>query len=110
MTAPAAAAPPILEAQHVSQQFVLPGGHDLQALRDINLAINEHEVVALVGPSGSGKSTLLRLLVGLTHPSAGAVLYRGRPVMGVLSSAAMVFQSFALLPWITVEQNVEKGL
>jgi len=110
MTAPAAAAPPILEAQHVSQQFVLPGGHDLQALRDINLAINEHEVVALVGPSGSGKSTLLRLLVGLTHPSAGAVLYRGRPVMGVLSSAAMVFQSFALLPWLTVEQNVEMGL
>ncbi len=100
----------MLEAQHVSQQFVLPGGQDLQALRDVSLAIHEHEVVALVGPSGCGKSTLLRLLVGLSRPSAGAVLYRGAPVTGVLSTAAMVFQSFALLPWLTVEQNVEMGL
>jgi len=101
---------PLLEAQHVSQQFVLPGGHDLQALHDISLAIGEHEVVALVGPSGCGKSTLLRLLVGLTRPTTGTVRYRGAPVTGVLSSAAMVFQSFALLPWLTVEQNVEMGL
>jgi len=109
MTAPRAAAP-MLEAQHVSQRFVLPGGHDLEALRDINFPIYEREVVALVGPSGSGKSTLLRLLVGLTRPSAGAVLYRGAPLSGVLASSAMVFQSFALLPWLTVEQNVEMGL
>ena len=110
MTVPAASATPMLEAQHVSQQFVLPGGHDLQALRDVSLAIHEHEVVALVGPSGCGKSTLLRVLVGLTRPSEGTVLYRGTPVTGVLSTAAMVFQSFALLPWLTVEQNVEMGL
>jgi len=101
---------PLLEAQHVSQQFGLPGGHALEALRDVSLAINEREVVALVGPSGCGKSTLLRLLVGLSRPSAGAVRYRGSPVTGVLSKAAMVFQSFALLPWLTVEQNVEMGL
>ena len=107
---PTATTAPMLEAQHVSQQFMLPGGHDLQALRDVSLAIREHEVVALIGPSGCGKSTLLRLLVGLTKPSAGAVLYRGAPVTGVLSTAAMVFQSFALLPWLTVEQNVEMGL
>jgi NitT/TauT family transport system ATP-binding protein len=100
----------MLEAQHVSQQFMLPGGHDLQALRDVSLAIREREVVALIGPSGCGKSTLLRLLVGLTRPSTGVVLYRGAPVTGVLSTAAMVFQSFALLPWLTVEQNVEMGL
>lgn len=110
MTATTPAASPILEAHHVSQQFVLPGGHDLQALRDVSLAVHEHEVVALVGPSGCGKSTFLRLLVGLTRPTAGAVLYRGAPVTGVLSTAAMVFQSFALLPWLTVEQNVEMGL
>ncbi|HET9707527.1 MAG TPA: ATP-binding cassette domain-containing protein [Gemmatimonadales bacterium] len=110
MTASPRGAAPMLEAQHVSQQFVLPGGHDLQALRDISIAVREHEVVALVGPSGCGKSTLLRLLVGLTRPSAGAVLYRGAPVTGVLSTAAMVFQSFALLPWLTVERNVEMGL
>ncbi|HTH63645.1 MAG TPA: nitrate/sulfonate/bicarbonate ABC transporter ATP-binding protein [Gemmatimonadales bacterium] len=101
---------PLLEAQHVSQQFGLPGGHTLEALRDVSLAINEREVVALVGPSGCGKSTLLRLLVGLSRPSAGEVRYRGSPVTGVLSKAAMVFQSFALLPWLTVEQNVEMGL
>ena len=101
---------PLLEAQHVSQQFGLPGGHTLEALRDVSLAINEREVVALVGPSGSGKSTLLRILVGLDRPTSGEVRYRGVPVMGVLSSAAMVFQSFALLPWLTVDQNVEMGL
>ena len=67
---PTVTAAPMLEAQHVSQQFVLPGGHDLQALRDISLAIREREVVALIGPSGCGKSTLLRLLVVLTQPSA----------------------------------------
>ncbi len=101
---------PMLDAQHVSQRFVLPGGHTLEALRDVSLAINEREVVALVGPSGSGKSTLLRILVGLDRPTSGEVRYRGAPVTGVLSSAAMVFQSFALLPWLTVEQNVEMGL
>ena len=101
---------PLLEAHHVSQQFVLPGGHALEALRDVSLAISEREVVALVGPSGCGKSTLLRVLVGLTRPSAGEVRYRGTPVTGVLASAAMVFQSFALLPWLTVEQNIEMGL
>jgi NitT/TauT family transport system ATP-binding protein len=109
MTAPTTTTP-LLEAQHVSQQFGLPGGHTLEALRDVSLAINEREVVALVGPSGCGKSTLLRLLVGLSRPSAGEVRYRASPVTGVLSKAAMVFQSFALLPWLTVEQNVEMGL
>ena len=102
--------PALLEAQGVSQRFALPGGQTLEALRDIDLTVREREIVALIGPSGSGKSTLLRMLVGLAHPSAGVVRYRGTPVTGVLSSAAMVFQSFALLPWLTVEQNVEMGL
>jgi NitT/TauT family transport system ATP-binding protein len=101
---------PVLEARHVSQRFVVPGGQPLEALRDISLTVHEREVVAFVGPSGCGKSTLLRLLVGLARPTSGEVLYRGVPVHGVLSSAAMVFQSFALLPWLTVEQNVEMGL
>ena len=100
----------LIEAQGVSQRFVQPGGHTLEALRDIDLTVREREIVALIGPSGSGKSTLLRMLVGLAQPSAGEVRYRGTPVTGVLSSAAMVFQSFALLPWLTVEQNVAMGL
>src|SRR2546426_8469553 len=60
--------------------------------------------------SGCGKSTLLRLFAGLAHPAEGTVLYRGQPLDGVLGAAAMVFQSFALLPWLTVAQNVAMGL
>ena len=100
----------LLEARGVSQRFALPGGQEFQALREVDLTIREREVVALVGPSGCGKSTLLRLLIGLIRPSSGDVRYRGAPVDGVLSSAAMVFQSFALLPWLTVRENVGMGL
>jgi len=100
----------LLEAQHVSQRFKLPNGQNLEALRDVSLAVSEHEVVALVGPSGCGKSTLLRLFAGLARPADGTVLYRGRRLDGVLGAAAMVFQSFALLPWLTVTENVAMGL
>jgi NitT/TauT family transport system ATP-binding protein len=100
----------LLEAKDVSQRFRLPTGQDFEALRNVSLTIREGEVVALVGPSGCGKSTLLRILSGLARPISGTVRYRGQPVEGVLSTAAMVFQSFALLPWFTVEQNVAMGL
>ncbi|HMA43826.1 MAG TPA: ATP-binding cassette domain-containing protein [Gemmatimonadales bacterium] len=110
MSAPSEPGAVLLEADRVSQRFTLPGGAALEALREVSLAIREREVVALVGPSGCGKSTLLRLLTGLIPPTAGRVCYRGVPVDGVLSSAAMVFQSFALLPWLTVRQNVDMGL
>ncbi|HEX9394895.1 MAG TPA: ABC transporter ATP-binding protein, partial [Gemmatimonadales bacterium] len=107
-------APPVggelLEARGVSQRYRLPDGTDFEALRDVSVTVREREVVALVGPSGCGKSTLLRILSGLAKPAAGQVLYRGKPVEGVLSSSAMVFQSFALLPWLTVQQNVAMGL
>ena len=101
---------PLLDAQHVTHRFRLPNGQILEALRDVSFAVREHEVVALVGPSGCGKSTLLRVLAGLTHPSEGAVLHRGEPLTGVLSAAAMVFHSFAMLPWLTVTENVAMGL
>jgi NitT/TauT family transport system ATP-binding protein len=100
----------LLEARQVSQRFSQPNGQVLEALRDVTLAVHPHEVVALVGPSGCGKSTLLRLFAGLARPAAGAVLYRGQPLDGVLAPAAMVFQSFALLPWFTVAENVAMGL
>src|SRR2546422_7493568 len=100
----------LLEAQQVTQRFRLPNGQILEALRQVSLAVREHEVVALVGPSGCGKSTLLRLFAGLAQPAEGSVRYRGRPLDGVLSAAAMVFQSFALLPWLTVAANVAMGL
>ena len=102
--------PLLLEARHVTQRFRLPNGQVIEALRDVSLNVCEQEVVALVGPSGCGKSTLLRLFAGLARPADGSVLYRGRPLKGVLGAAAMVFQSFALLPWFTVSENVAMGL
>src|SRR5947209_2323200 len=102
--------PVLLEARHATQRFRLPNGQVLEALRDVSLSVCEHEVVALVGPSGCGKSTLLRLFAGLARPAEGTVEYRGRPLDGVPGAAAMVFQSFALLPWFTVTENVAMGL
>ena len=79
-------------------------------LEDISLEIPEHQFVCVVGSSGSGKSTLLRIMMGLTQPTSGDVLYQGRRLTDVNLRAAMVFQSFALLPWLTVQGNVELGL
>jgi NitT/TauT family transport system ATP-binding protein len=79
-------------------------------LEDVNVALREGEIVALLGRSGSGKSTLLRIVSGLLRPTAGEVLWRGRPLDGPADGVAMVFQSFALFPWLTVAENVALGL
>jgi NitT/TauT family transport system ATP-binding protein len=79
-------------------------------LDDISLELHKGEILALLGKSGSGKSTLLRCIAGLIAPSSGEVRYRGVPLTGANPGVAMVFQSFALLPWLTVLQNVEIGL
>jgi len=99
----------LLELQHVSQTY---GSRQrkIKAVEDINLAIHAGEFVALVGPSGCGKSTLLRIITGLQAPSEGQVLYRGEPLRGVNPRATIVFQTFALFPWLTVQANVEKAL
>src|SRR5262245_63068320 len=76
----------------------------------MDLSIPTDEFVAIVGPSGCGKTTLLRIINGLIMPTSGRVLYRGKPLSGVNLGCAMVFQSFALLPWLTVRENVELGL
>ncbi len=80
------------------------------AVRDINLRINVGEFVCLLGPSGCGKSTLLRIIAGLNPASGGAVLYHGQPLTGVNPYATIVFQTFALYPWLSVQQNVEIAL
>src|SRR5690349_21856372 len=80
------------------------------AVKDINLVIHKGEFVALLGPSGCGKSTLLRMITGLIAPSSGTVSYRGKAVVGVNPYATMVFQSFALYPWLTVLDNVMLAL
>jgi len=99
----------VLALRRVSKSF-LDRARPTPVLEDVTLDIPEHEFVCIVGPSGSGKSTLLRIMMGLTAPSSGDVLYRGRRVTDVNLHAAMVFQSFALLPWLTVQANVELGL
>jgi len=100
----------LLEVRNVVQRFAVAGGKQLEILRDINLEIREQEVVAMLGPSGCGKSTLLRIMIGLEQATSGQVLYRGEVQTGLIPSAALVFQSFALFPWLTVQENVAVGL
>jgi NitT/TauT family transport system ATP-binding protein len=86
------------------------GERKFTALQDINLQIKTSEFVAILGPSGCGKSTLLRIVTGLNSASSGAVLYRGKPLTGINPHATIVFQTFALYPWLTVQENVELAL
>lgn len=105
-----AAPPVILAARNITKYYGDDGTNRILVLDRINLELRANELVALLGPSGSGKSTLLRILAGLTQPSSGEVLVHGRPLRGVNPQVAMVFQSFALFPWMTVLENVELGL
>ena len=100
----------IVQAESVTKTFTTPDGHALPVLEGVSFTLSEGEIVALLGKSGSGKSTLLRCVAGLISPSSGSVSYRGTPLTGANPGVAMVFQTFALLPWLTVQQNVELGL
>src|SRR5580692_5997739 len=86
------------------------GGAKHLVLEDVDVALRSNEIVALLGRSGCGKSTLLRIIAGLMRPTAGTVTIEGTPVTGPVRQVAMVFQSFALFPWLTVLENVEIGL
>lgn len=99
----------LLELQHISQVY-RSGERKFTAVQDVSLALSEGEFVCLLGPSGCGKSTLLRIITGLQQPSEGQVLYRGAPLQGINPHAAIVFQTFALFPWLTVLDNVEVAL
>jgi NitT/TauT family transport system ATP-binding protein len=100
----------IVNLDHVGKSFTKPTGGTLLVLDDINLDIRAGEIVVLVGRSGCGKSTLLRIIAGLIAPTSGTAGYHGAALKGVNPGAAMVFQNFALMPWLTVEKNVELGL
>ena len=100
----------ILAADHISKSFTSPDGTPLPVLDDVSFELQDGEIVALLGKSGSGKSTLLRCLAGLIAPTRGRALYRDKQVAAANPGVAMVFQTFALLPWLTVRQNVELGL
>lgn len=82
----------------------------VQVIEDVSFDVREEQFVCIVGPSGCGKSTILKIVTGLSRPSDGRVLYRGTELTGINDKAAMVFQSFALFPWLTVRQNVALGL
>jgi NitT/TauT family transport system ATP-binding protein len=101
---------PLLEVHGCRQAYHKEASADLVVLEDVNLALREGEIVALLGRSGSGKSTLLRIVSGLLKPTGGQVMWRGIPISGPTDGIAMVFQSFALFPWLTVQENVELGL
>jgi NitT/TauT family transport system ATP-binding protein len=101
---------PILEARQVEKYFTQPDGNEIQVIAPLDLAVYPTNICALLGPSGSGKSTLLRILSGLTLPSRGTVFWHGHPLNHDVPNVGIVFQSFALFPWLTVLENVEVPL
>jgi NitT/TauT family transport system ATP-binding protein len=105
-----APAPPIIEAIRIEKSFRSPTGGNIPVIAPTTLSIEAGAIIAVLGPSGSGKSTMLRILSGLAQPSAGEVLWHGKSLTGPSAGAAIVFQSFALFPWLTVVENVEVPL
>lgn len=101
---------PLIELAGVGKSFRSADGTARSVLEGVDFTLREGEIVALLGKSGSGKSTLLRIMAGLIGADAGTVNYRGMPLYGPARGIAMVFQSFALFPWLTVQKNVELGL
>jgi NitT/TauT family transport system ATP-binding protein len=102
--------PCLIEVTGCRQAYHKDANADLVVLEDVNLTLREGEIVALLGRSGSGKSTLLRIVSGLLKPTSGSVKWRGTEISGPTEGVAMVFQSFALFPWLSVQENVEIGL
>lgn len=102
--------PTIVDLKGVSKSFSSADGAPRTVLDNVDFTLREREIVALLGQSGSGKSTLLRIMAGLVMADRGDVRYRGQPLFGPARGISMVFQSFALFPWLTVQQNVEIGL
>lgn len=100
----------LIEVKGVYKKFDVKGNENTTVLEDISIKVKEGEFLAILGPSGSGKSTLLRIIAGLVPASQGTVTYLGNPIQGVNPGVAMVFQSFALFPWLTVLENVMLGL
>jgi NitT/TauT family transport system ATP-binding protein len=110
MSATTTAIAPIIEARKLEKFYAQPDGNRIQVIAATDLSVYPGKIIALLGPSGCGKSTLLRMLTGLSPASAGGVFWHGQPVQGETPNVAIVFQSFALFPWLTVLENVEAPL
>lgn len=100
----------IVALNGIGKAYIQPNGQRISILENINLELQQGQIVALLGPSGSGKSTLMRMIAGLIEPTEGQVFYHNLPLTGLNPGVAIVFQSFALYPWLTVLENVELGL
>jgi NitT/TauT family transport system ATP-binding protein len=100
----------ICEMRNCTKVFHLPGGRDLKVIDNISLDVRANDITAVLGPSGCGKSTTVRILTGLVQPTTGEVFVHGQPLHGLSPAVSMVFQSFALYPWLTVAENVAMGL
>jgi NitT/TauT family transport system ATP-binding protein len=96
--------------ENIGKSYLQPNGQTISIIENINCQLQVGEIIALLGPSGSGKSTIMRMIAGLIAPSSGKVLYYNRPLVGLNPGVAIVFQNFALYPWLTVLENVELGL
>ncbi len=104
------AGPAIAQAVGVTKVYRDDEGRERVVLKDVDFSVRKGETVAILGPSGCGKSTLLRILIGLIPPTSGDLKEHGKPLAGIHPGASVVFQNFALYPWLTVEQNVRVGL
>ena len=100
----------LCELRKIDKDYPQPSGGIVKVLEDVNLEVRDHEILALLGPSGCGKSTLLRILCGLLQPERGEVLYHGTPLEGINPGVGFAFQSAALLPWLTVVENIVEPL
>ncbi len=102
--------PILLSSENVTQRFPMPNGNMVTVLDNISMDIRKGEIICLLGPSGCGKSTFLRILAGLMHPTSGKVFARGEEMTGLTHGVGMVFQMFALFPWMTVSENIQSVL
>jgi NitT/TauT family transport system ATP-binding protein len=101
---------PLCEAKGIVKDFQLPNDQILNVLEKMDVQVYPNEILAIIGPSGCGKSTFIRILAGLILPTEGQVFYHGKRTQSLLPNSSMVFQSFALFPWMTVRQNIEMVL